>query len=217
MDTMTVKKEICEIGRRLYDCGFAISNDGNISVKISDDEIWATPTGVSKGYMTEDMLVCVNSKGEIISGGRNPSSEIKMHLKVYEMRKDINAVVHAHPPLATAFAVCHTPLDKHYLTEAVVGIGEVKVAAYATPSTDEVPNSIVPFLHDSNAVLLANHGALTWDETLLGAFFKLQTVEFLAQLSINVKQIGNAKELSKEHVEQLIGMRDFYKNYVNKK
>jgi L-fuculose-phosphate aldolase len=211
-----VKEDICEIGRRMYAKGFTASNDGNISVRISDDEIWTTPTGVSKGFMTPDMLVRVNSNGEILEGNRNPSSEVKMHLRVYQNRKDIHAVVHAHPPLATAFAVCRMPLDKSYVPEGIVGLGPVPVTEYATPSTEEVPKSIEPFL-EGNVLLLANHGALTWDIDIFSAYYKMEVVEYLAQLNMNVQAIGKGVELPDSEVEKLIGMRSYYKELAKKK
>lgn len=207
------KEEICEIGRRLYALGFANSNDGNISVRFSDDEIWVTPTAVSKGYMTPDMLVRVNIDGEVLEGDRNPSSEVKMHLRVYQKSPDTNAVVHAHPPMSTAFAVCHKPLDKYYLTEAVAALGIVPVTEYATPSTEEVPDSVEPFVEEYTALLIANHGALAWDETLLGAFYKMQQIEYLAQIHWMVPQIGTPHEIPEKEVERLMGLRSFFKNY----
>lgn len=217
MQTKKIKEEICRIGKMIYELGFASSNDGNISYRINDDEIWATPTGVSKGFMTPEMLVRVNIKNEILEGDRNPSSEIKMHLKVYEKRRDIKAVIHAHPPVSTAFAVCRKPLNKNYLPEGIVNLGDVLVAEYATPSTEDVPKSIEPFLLEYNAVLLANHGVLTWADNLIDSFYKLQTVEYLAQLYINVEKIGQGIELPVEEVKKLIELRSFYKSYSKNK
>ena len=210
-----VKTQICETGRRLYELGYAAANDGNISVRVSDGEIWATPTGVSKGFMTDDMLVRVDITGKIVGGNRNPSSEIKMHLKVYSELAGVNAVIHAHSPLATAFAVCRRPLDKNYMPEGIVALGTVPVAEYATPSTEAVPNSIIPFLNgEYTAALLANHGVLVWDATLEGALFKLQTVEYIAGIYINTDKLGGGVELPADEVNRLKGLRGFYAAYV---
>ena len=210
-----IKNQICDVGRRLYELGFASANDGNISVRDGADGIWATPTGVSKGFMTGDMLVRVDMAGNVTAGDRVPSSEVKMHLKVYSKLPSANAVIHAHPPLATAFAVCRRPLDKNYMPEGIVALGAVPVADYATPSTEAVPRSVSPFLNgEYTAVLLANHGVLVWDATLEGALFKLQTVEYMAGIYINVEKIGGGVELPDEEVARLKGLRGYYASYA---
>jgi len=210
----SVKSMICGVGRQIYELGYGAANDGNISARVGDDEIWTTPTGVSKGHMTEDMLVRVDLSGNIISGNRNPSSEVKMHLHVYSKLPGVNAVIHAHPPLSTAFAVCRIPLDKNYMPEGIVALGTVPVAEYATPSTDAVPRSIMPYLNGEYcAALLANHGVLTWDATLEAAFFKLQIVEYMAGIYINVNKIGGGVELPEDEVRRLKEMRTFYSEY----
>ena len=215
INSQDAKRQICQIGRRLYELGYGAANDGNLSVRTGSGEIWTTPTAVSKGFMTEDMLVCVDLAGNVVAGNRNPSSEIKMHLKVYSKLPGAKAVIHAHPPLATAFAVCRRPLDKNYMPEGVVALGVVPVADYATPSTDAVPRSVSPFLNgEYTAVLLANHGVLTWDDTLEGALFKLQTVEYMAGIYINVDKLGGGVELPDEEVSRLKGLRGFYAAYA---
>lgn len=146
------KEEICQIGKLLFDKGFVVANDGNISIRISEDEIIITPTRVSKGFLTPEMLVKVNRKGEVLEGRFKPSSRLKMHLRVYEEGPDVRAVVHAHPPYATAYAVAGIPLDQAMMPEAVVLVGTVPIATYGTPSNEEVPNAI--------AVHVKNHQAL---------------------------------------------------------
>jgi L-fuculose-phosphate aldolase len=215
IDSVNAKLQICQIGRRLYELGYGAANDGNLSIRVGGDEIWTTPTAVSKGFMTEDMLVKVDLAGNILEGNRNPSSEIKLHLEVYSKLPSVNAVIHAHPPLATAFAVCRKPLDKNYMPEGIVALGAVPVAEYATPSTDAVPSSVRPFLKGEHcAVLLANHGVLTWEETLEGALFKLQTVEYMAGIYINVDKIGGGVELPEDEVRRLQGLRKYYSAYA---
>ena len=168
-----IKKEICEIGRRIYMNGFVAANDGNISVKINDNEYYCTPTGVSKGFMTPDMIIKVDGQGNKLEGTLNPSSEFKMHLKVYQERPDVNAVVHAHPPVATAHAVCNIPLDTYIMPEAVIFLGTVPICEYGTPSTMEIPDSLMPYIQKHDAFLLKNHGALTVGNTLLKAYFNM--------------------------------------------
>ncbi|MDR2884742.1 MAG: class II aldolase/adducin family protein [Deferribacteraceae bacterium] len=190
---MDIKEEICEIGRRMYAKELICGYEGNISVRVSDNEIWTTPTGVCKGFLTPDMLVCVDINGTPIDN-KKPSSELKMHLRVYRERADVQAVVHAHPTYATAFAAAGKALDKFYLTENIITLGEIYVAPYATPSTEEVPDSIAPFLKGCKAVLLANHGALTWAKTLQDAYFLMESVESAAKTTFITEQLG-AKEI----------------------
>ena len=147
------KEAIIEIGKRMFAKGFVAANDGNISVKVSDNTLWSTPTLVSKGYMTEDMLVKVDLDGNILEGSLKPSSELKMHLRVYKENPDVYAVTHAHPPVATAFAIAGIALDQAILPEAVVNLGVVPVTKYASPGTKEVPDSIAPFCKTHNGVL----------------------------------------------------------------
>jgi len=204
-----IKQQICQIGKRMYDSGFVAANDGNISVKLSDNEVLTTPTGVSKGFMTPDMLVKVDAEGQVLAAADSwrPSSELKMHLRVYKERPDVQAVVHAHPPYATTFAVARTPLNKPLIAEAVVSLGCVPVAEYGTPSTNEVPDAVARYLEQFDAVLLANHGALTWGQDLLTAYHKLESVEFYAKLTFMSMQLGTAHELSDTQMETLYEIR----------
>ena len=204
-----IKQQISQVGKRMYDSGFVAANDGNISVKLSETEVLTTPTGVSKGFMTPEMLVKVNMEGKVIetTGAWQPSSELKMHLRVYKERPDVWAVVHAHPPYATTFAVARMPLNKPLIAEAVVSLGCVPVTEYAAPSTSEVPDAVAHYLEHFDAVLLANHGALAWGQDLLTAYHKLESVEFYAKLTFLSKQLGEAQELSKNQVDCLYEIR----------
>ena len=177
---------ILEIGRRMYDKNFCAANDGNISCRAEDGNFWVTPSGVSKGFMTEEMLVKVDASGNILekNGDYKISSEIKLHLKVYEERPDMNAVVHAHPPVSTAFACARKPLNKPVVTEAVLILGEVPVAPFAVPGTPELAETIVPHVHGHAACLLANHGALTWGKDLIQAYYRLETTEYYANMMV---------------------------------
>lgn len=202
----SVREEICTVCRLLYDRGYVVSNDGNVSVRVEPNRVLITPAGVGKGRMTHDMPVLCSLQGDVLEGRLRPSSESKMHLMVYRERPDIMAVVHAHPPLSTAFAVCRRPLTKRYLTESASGLGEVPVTEFAMPSTDEVPDSVRPFVRTHSAVLLANHGVLTWGETLLSAFDRLETVEQTAKICYYVERLGGGVEFTPEQAETLRSM-----------
>ena len=191
-----LRQEICQICHLLYERGYVVSNDGNVSARTERGTILVTPSGVGKGRMTPDMLVETDLDGNILSGDRHPSSESKMHWMVYRERPDVMAVVHAHPPLSTAFAICRRPLNERYLAEMVVGLGEVPVTEFAMLSTEEVPNSVKPFVQDHSAVLLANHGALTWGPSLLSAFDRIETVEQTAKVYYYVSQLGGGVEMT---------------------
>lgn len=204
-----IKQNICEIGKRIYQRGMVASNDGNISVKLDDHTFLCTPTGVSKGFMTPEYICKVNEKGEILEAnpGFKPSSEIKMHLRVYEKRPDVRSVVHAHPVYATAYAIAGKALTQPIMPEAVISLGCVPLAKYGRPSTEEIPDSIEPFLPYYDAVLLENHGALTWSDSPLAAYHKMEAVEFYAKLLYLSTQLGGPQEFSKEQVEDLYAIR----------
>ena len=204
------KEQILDIGRRMYQKGFVAANDGNISCKIADNVILTTPTGVSKGFMDADMLVEMTLDGEVLKqGAYAPSSEVKMHIRAYRENPEIMAVTHAHPPAATAFAIAGLPLDRPLLTEPIVLLGSVPVAKYATPGTVEVPDSIAPFCTTHNAVLLSNHGALTWGKDLLQAFYRLESVEYYAMITMYAENIlGKANYLSEKQIEPLLKTRE---------
>ena len=204
-----LKKLMCEIGRRVYTNGFVAANDGNFSVRISDNEILATPTGVSKGFMTPDMICKVNMKGEVISasGKYKPSSEIRMHIRVYKERPDVKSVVHAHPPYGTSFAIAGIPLSKPIMPEAVIFLGCVPIAEYGTPSTDEIPDAISKYLQNYDALLLENHGALTYGTDLINAYYKMESLEFYAKLTFISTMLGGPKELNNDQVQGLLDIR----------
>ncbi len=205
-----VRKQIIEIGRRIWTRGYVAANDGNISVRISDNEVLTTATGVSKGFMTTEMIIKIDMEGKILSADSTykPSSEAKMHLEVYKERPDIKSVVHAHPPYCTSFAVAGIPLDRCVLPEAVIVIGSVPIAKYGLPSTMEIPDNVRPHIKNSDAILLENHGALTLGSDLLNAYFKMETLEHTAQIVWNAVQLGNVNVLPPVEAERLLGLRD---------
>ncbi|MGN1167558.1 MAG: class II aldolase/adducin family protein [Lachnospiraceae bacterium] len=206
---LEIKKEMCEIGKRVYNRGMVAANDGNFSVKLNENEFLCTPTGVSKGFMTPEYICKVDAKGNVLEAneGFRPSSEVKMHLRVYQERPDVNAVVHAHPMYATTFAIAGIPLMEPIMPEAVIFLGGVPLAKYGTPSTVEVPDSIMPYIQEYDAVLLENHGALTYSDTLMNAYHKMESVEFYARLMYQAKMIGGPQILDEKRVEELYEIR----------
>lgn len=212
---MTYQQErewICQVGKLLYDRGYVAANDGNLSLMVEDNRLIITPSGVSKGRMTPDMLLVTDLEGRVLEGNRHPSSEGKMHLAVYRHRPDVRAVVHAHPAMATAFAVCRQGLEIPYLAELVVGLGTVPCTPeFAMLSTEEVPESVVPYLADYNALLLANHGALAWGGDLWEAFDRLETVEHTAKILFNARLLGEPVELKAEQVKRLRSLQGMYR------
>lgn len=205
-----LKKMIIDVGRRLWERTYVAANDGNITIRINDNEILTTPTGVSKGYMTPDMIIKMNMDGKVLSGSSKfrPSSEVKMHIEVYQQREDIRSVVHAHPPYCTSFAVAGIPLNKCVLPEAILVLGATPIAPYGTPSTKEIPDSLKPFVQNTDAILLANHGALTFGSDLINAYHKMETLEHSAQIVYTSIQLGNVNMIPPEQVGKLMELRD---------
>ena len=199
-----IKKQICDIGRRIYSRNMVAANDGNISVKLNDNEFLCTPTGVSKGFMTPEYICKVDREGNVIQAnpGFKPSSEIKMHMRVYEKRPDVGSVVHAHPIYATSFAIAGIPLTQPIMPEAVISLGCVPIAEYGTPSTMEIPDNLEKYLPYFDAVLLENHGALTWSTDLNAAYMKMESVEFYAQLLYQSKVLGGPKEFDEKNINK---------------
>jgi L-fuculose-phosphate aldolase len=204
-----IKDLIIDIGKRLWDRGYIVAKEGNISMRINDGEILITPTGVSKGFMSRDMIIKINMDGEVISSNKDycPSSEVKMHLEVYKQRDDVKAVIHAHPPYSTSFAVAGVPIDTSILPEAIMSLGEVPIAPYGTPSTSEVPDSIKPFVRNSDAILLANHGALTLGTDLITAYDMMETLEHTARILYLAAGLGNVNKIPEEQINKLMEIR----------
>jgi L-fuculose-phosphate aldolase len=205
-----IRMDIVEIGRRLWVRGYVASNDGNISVRLDADRLITTPANVSKGFMTPDMMVVTDFGGRKLSGDRKASSELKMHLQVYRDRPDANAVVHAHPPTATGFAVAGIPLDRAVLAEVVTTLGSIPIAEYATPSTDELPAACSKYLKAHDGLLLANHGALAIGPDLLTAYHRMETIEHFAKITLVTRTLGRENLLSREEVQRLQGLRGMY-------
>lgn len=184
------KRLICEYGKRIYDRGFVASNDGNITIRVGDNEVWATPTGVSKGYMTPDMLIKMDLDGKVLTKNeRKPSSEIKMHLRVYKEDPSVRAVCHAHPVVATAFSIRGKTVVPEILAEPMFLVGDVHVAEFGMPGSYEVPDSVAKYVLDNNVALLANHGALSWGRDIEEAFFRLDSLEHFCKIELVSKYI----------------------------
>lgn len=204
------KADILEVGRRMYMKNFVAANDGNISCRVGEDIIWTTPSGVSKGFMTEDTLVKMRLDGSIISSGElPPSSEVKMHIRIYTENPETRGVTHAHPPVSTSFAVAGICLDRAICSEAVVSLGTVPCVHYETPGSQGIPDSIAPYCRDYHALLLSNHGALTWGKSVMEAFYRLESLEHYATILMYTGNIiGKANMLSNDQVQKLLEIRE---------
>jgi L-fuculose-phosphate aldolase len=206
----TLRADIVEVGRRMYARGYTASNDGNISVRLGSDRLLMTPKSVCKGFMTPDMMCITDLTGRKLEGDRDPSSEMQMHLEVYRQRPDVQAVVHAHPPTATGFAVAGIPLDRAVLAEVLTTLGSIPIAEYATPSTKELPDAVRKYIKAHDGMLLANHGALTVGSDLYAAYYKMETIEHFAKISLVARLLGRENLLSREEVMRLQDLRGSY-------
>src|SRR5438105_3470471 len=205
-----LRADIVEVGRRMYARGYTASNDGNISVRLGSDRLLMTPKSVCKGFMTPDMMCVTDLDGRKLQGERDPSSEMLMHLEVYRQRPDVQAVVHAHPPIATGFAVAGIPLDRAVLAEVLTTLGSIPIAEYATPSTRELPEAVRKYIKAHDGMLLANHGALTVGADLFGAYYKMETIEHFAKISLVARLLGRENLIAREEVDRLQGLRGTY-------
>lgn len=212
MEIQSVKEQICDICGKMWQLGWVAANDGNVSVRLEDGTFLVTPTGISKAFITPDKLIRINKDCDILEGtaGYRPSSEIKMHLRCYERREDVCSVVHAHPPGATGFAVAHRPMDMYNMIEDVCVIGSVPLTPYGTPSTTEVPDAIEPYLQDHDVLLLENHGALAMGSDLVTAFYRMESLELWAKITINAVILGGSHDISRENIDKLIALRPNY-------
>ncbi len=204
------RRDLCVVGRWLHEHGHVAATDGNVSVRLSPDTILTSPTCVSKGMMAPEDMVITDLGGRKLGGRRNPSSELAMHLLIYRLRPDVNAVCHAHPTVATGYAAAGIPLDKPILCELVLGLGSVPVARYGTPGTPELTESIEPLVRDHDAILMANHGVVTYGPDLLTAFLRMETTEHFARVALVTELLGKQNLLSQRDVEKLVTARTHY-------
>lgn len=211
-DIVQLKEQICDICHKMWQLGWVAANDGNVTVRLEDGTFLATPTGMSKSFITPEKLVRIQADGTVLEGlpGYRPSTEIKMHMRCYRERPDIGAVLHAHPPVATGFAVAGKSLDEYSMIETVIAMGSIPLTPYGTPSTEEVPEAIAPYLADHDAFLLQNHGALTVGCDVVTAYYRMESLEQFAKVSLVAQLLGGAKELSRENIDRLIDLRENY-------
>jgi len=201
------RRDIIEVCKRMYQKGYVASNDGNVSIRLSDKEILATPTGMSKGDITPDQLIKVNMKGEVVEGFLKPSSELKLHIHIYKSRPDVMSVVHAHPPISTGFAVAGIALDQMAIPEVIASLGAVPLAPYATPSTDDLAHTIDDFIGKCNAILLSNHGVVTVGSDVYSTYYTMERVEHSAYITWVAKSLGGEKPLCQENIDKLMELR----------
>lgn len=207
-DIEVLKEEIIITGKRVYDKEFVASNDGNLSIRLSDERILITPSGISKGFMKTEDLIIIDMTGKVISGNRKPSSEYLMHIEIYRARHDVNAICHAHPPYATAFAVCGIPLDEPVLPEVIITLGSIPLIEYGTPGTEDLYKPLIKKIHQYDAFLLENHGVVTIGKDIQNAYNRMETVEHFAKIMRIARQIGSVKCLSAEEVIKLKSQRE---------
>ncbi len=202
-----IKEQICEIGRRVYAKGFAAANDGNISYRIGDNEVLCTPTMVCKGFMKVEDICKVDLEGKQLAGTRKRSSEILLHLAVYKNRPDVKAVVHCHPPHATAFAVAGVPVPQCVLPEVEVFLGDVPTAIYDTPGTQKFADTIVPHLKARNTIILANHGTVTFGPDLEKAYWNSEIIDAYCRILILARQLGNVNYFTPQQTKELLALK----------
>ena len=195
MEIDVIKDQICDVCHKMWQLGWVAANDGNVSAKLDDGTILATPTGMSKSFITPDKLIRIDSNGNVLEAaeGLRPSSEIKMHLRCYDKRDDVFSVIHAHPPGATGFAVAHKAMD------------------YGTPSTTEVPDAIEPYLDEHDVMLLENHGALAVGSDVITAFYRMESLELWAKITINAVILGGSHDIDRNNIQKLIDLRSYYR------
>src|SRR6202165_772091 len=205
-----LRQDIVEVGKLVFQKGWVAANDGNISIRLDDRKVLCTCTGISKGMMTVDDLIVCDLEGNKIEGSRERTSEIAMHLTIYQMRPDIFSVVHAHPPVATGFAVAGRPLTQALLPEVIIGLGCVPLAKYGTPGTPALADGMLPYIPKYDAILVSNHGLVCYGEDVYKAFFKMETVEHFARITLVAELLGGPKVLPKEEVDKLFDARSRY-------
>ena len=212
-DIIEIKEQICDVCHKMWQLGWVAANDGNVTAMLDDGTLLATPTGMSKSFITPDKLIRIDRAGNILEApnGLRPSSETKMHLRCYDKRSDVRSVIHAHPPGATGFAVAHKAMDMYNMIEDVAAIGSVPLTPYGTPSTYEVPDAIEPYLEEHDVMLLENHGALAVGSDVITAFYRMESLELWAKITINAVILGGSRDISQENIQKLIDLRSYYR------
>lgn len=203
-----IKEQMCEIGRRVWIKGYVASNDGNFSFRVGENRVLATPTMISKGFMQPEDIVTLDLSGRQLDGHRQPTSETRLHLGIYQQRPEVKAVIHAHPPHATAFAVAGEPVPKCILPEVEIFLGEIPIARYETPGSQAFADTLKPFLGDFSLFLLANHGALALGEDLEQAYYRMETVDHYCRILLYTMQLGQPKQISQEKMAELFQLKE---------
>lgn len=205
-----LRQDIVEIGRMVWQKGWVAANDGNITVRLDSERVMCTPTGVSKGMMHPDDMIIVDMQGRKILGQKEGTSEIAMHLAIYRLRPDVRAVVHAHPPVATGFAAAGRALNLALLPEVIIGLGCVPLAGYGLPGTPELIEPMLPLIPKYDALMMGNHGAVCYGEDLYKAYFRMETVEHFARITLVAELLGGPRVLPKQEVQKLVEARARY-------
>lgn len=203
-----IKKDICEIGRRIYAKGFAAANDGNITVRVSENEVLCTPTMHSKGFLKPEDIATVDMTGKQIAGNKKRSSEALLHLEIYKQRPDLKSVVHCHPPHATAFAVAREPIPQCILPEVEVFLGDVPITRYETPGGQSFADTIIPFVHKTNVIILANHGTVSFGENVERAYWWTEILDAYCRILLLAKQLGGVNYLGHQKSKELLELKD---------
>ncbi|MBI4428199.1 MAG: class II aldolase/adducin family protein [Ignavibacteriales bacterium] len=198
-----ISRQLVNVCHLLYSKGFVTATDGNVSSRLPNGNILVTPSALNKGRVSESDLVEVMANGTPVTLSRRPSTEVDMHLFIYSQRDDVKAVVHAHPTHATGFATARIPLNECLFPEVIVGLGAIPLAHYATPSTKEVAEALMPFVGNADAILLANHGVVTYGKDLDDAYFKMEKVEHAAHIAFVARLLGGEKPLTPFEIEKL--------------
>jgi L-fuculose-phosphate aldolase len=208
MNAHKIKQDICEIGRRLYNKGFAAANDGNITVRIGDNEVLCTPTMHSKGFLKPDDISTVDMTGKQLSGRKKRSSEALLHLEIYRNRPDIKSVVHCHPPHATAFAIAREPIPQCVLPEVEVFLGDVPITKYETPGGQQFADTIIPFVKKTNVIILANHGTVSYGVDVEQAFWWTEILDAYCRMLMLAKSLGKVNYFTEEKERELLDLKD---------
>jgi L-fuculose-phosphate aldolase len=202
-----IKEEICDIGRRLYHRGFAAANDGNISCRIDDDRIVCTPTGISKGFMKPDDLCIVDMEANQIEGSRKMTSEVRQHITIMKHRSDVKAVVHCHPPHATAFGMTREAIPQGLMPEAEINLGNVPIAKYTVPGGQEFADAILPFVNKSDIIIQANHGTVSYGPTVEQAYFLVETLDAYCKIVLLARSLGRVQYFTQEEMRELLELK----------
>ena len=202
------RNDVIDICKRVHANGWVAANDGNVSIRIGPNAVLCTPTGMSKGYLTTDQLIKVDMDGNKIDGDLEPSSEVKMHLDVYKSKENIGAVVHAHPPFATGFAVAGIALDECIIPEIIISLGSIPLTRFGTPSTSEIPDNVKPYLKEHDVFLLENHGALSIGKDVYQAYYRMESLELFAKINLVARMLGNVNIIGEDNVRKMIGLRE---------